>query len=75
FVIDKTLGFRVKADDEVEGIDISEHAESGYDLSPSTGGAGGGAFAMAGITPGGAKPASPEVPEPAAAPVDEKVAG
>ena len=51
FVIEKTIGFRVKAEDEVEGIDIAEHAESGYDLSPSTGGGGGGAFAMAGIGP------------------------
>ncbi|MGR6317812.1 ammonium transporter [Micromonospora soli] len=76
FVIDKTIGFRVSAEAEVEGIDVAEHAESAYDLSPTTGGSGaGGAFAMAGI--GAAKPA----PEPAVAtdepaePVSEKVAG
>ncbi|MCW3813552.1 ammonium transporter [Micromonospora sp. DR5-3] len=75
FVIDKTIGFRVSAEAEVEGIDVAEHAESAYDLSPTTGGSAGGAFAMAGI--GTAKPA----PEPAeeaaepAAPVSEKVAG
>ena len=51
FVIDKTIGFRVKAEAEVEGIDIAEHAESGYDLSPAGGGGGGGAFAMAGHRP------------------------
>ncbi|MFE9205814.1 ammonium transporter [Micromonospora sp. NPDC007230] len=75
FVIDKTIGFRVSAEAEVEGIDVAEHAESAYDLSPTTGGSAGGAFAMAGI--GAAKPApepTDESDEPAA-PVSEKVAG
>jgi ammonium transporter, Amt family len=31
-VIDKTMGFRISADDEVSGIDLAEHAETGYDL-------------------------------------------
>ncbi|MEV4563136.1 ammonium transporter [Nonomuraea sp. NPDC049419] len=31
-VIDKTMGFRIKAEDEVTGIDITTHAETGYDL-------------------------------------------
>jgi Amt family ammonium transporter len=31
-VIDKTMGFRVAAEDEVTGIDLTEHAETGYDL-------------------------------------------
>ena len=31
-VIDKTMGFRISADDEVSGIDVAEHAETGYDL-------------------------------------------
>jgi Amt family ammonium transporter len=31
-VIDKTMGFRVAQDDEVTGIDITSHAETGYDL-------------------------------------------
>ena len=35
FVIEKTIGFRVTTEAEVEGIDIAEHAESGYDLSPA----------------------------------------
>ncbi|MBG0812924.1 ammonium transporter [Planomonospora sp. ID82291] len=31
-VIDKTMGFRISAEDEVAGIDITTHAETGYDL-------------------------------------------
>ena len=73
FVIDKTIGLRVSAEAEVDGIDIAEHAESGYDLSPTTGSSGG-AFAMAGI--GAGKPASePAVEADESAPVSEKVAG
>jgi Amt family ammonium transporter len=74
-VIKKTIGLRSDAEDEVAGIDVAEHAESAYDLSPTTGSSAGGAFAMAGI--GATKPA-PETAEPAdepAAPVSEKVAG
>ena len=73
FVIDKTIGLRVSAEAEVDGIDITEHAESGYDLSPTTGSSGG-AFAMAGI--GAGKPgAEPAVEPDESAPVSEKVAG
>ncbi len=32
-IIDRTIGFRLTEDDEVEGIDLAEHAESGYDLT------------------------------------------
>jgi len=28
----KTIGFRVSSEDELEGVDSSEHAETGYDL-------------------------------------------
>ncbi|MEV4131229.1 ammonium transporter [Dactylosporangium sp. NPDC049742] len=71
FIIEKTIGFRVSAEAEVEGIDISEHAESGYDLhNPGGGGGSAGAFALAGI--GGSASAS----APAAqAPASESVAG
>ena len=31
-VLDKTLGLRVKGDDELEGLDLSQHGESGYSL-------------------------------------------
>jgi Amt family ammonium transporter len=34
-VIDLVIGFRVDAEDEVNGIDVSTHAESAYDLGPS----------------------------------------
>ncbi|WP_025618677.1 ammonium transporter [Salinispora cortesiana] len=54
-VLEKTIGFRISKEAEVEGIDITEHAESGYDLSPAAGSAGGGAFAAAGLA--GGKPA------------------
>ena len=32
FAIDKTLGFRVKNEDEVAGVDLAEHGETGYVL-------------------------------------------
>jgi ammonium transporter, Amt family len=38
FGIDKTIGFRLDREDEVEGIDGVEHAESGYDFATSGGG-------------------------------------
>ncbi|MFC4057531.1 ammonium transporter [Planomonospora corallina] len=31
-VIDRTMGFRISQEDEVTGIDITTHAETGYDL-------------------------------------------
>ncbi|MFI7616932.1 ammonium transporter [Nonomuraea terrae] len=31
-IIDKTMGFRITAEDEVTGVDITTHAETGYDL-------------------------------------------
>jgi ammonium transporter, Amt family len=66
----KALGlFRVKAEDEIDGIDINEHKESAYDFSTPTSG-GGGAFAQAGIGTGGggggaARPSAPAEPTPA----------
>ncbi|MBU6352749.1 MAG: ammonium transporter [Actinomycetales bacterium] len=32
FVIEKTIGFRVKVEDEQVGVDLSEHAESAYEM-------------------------------------------
>ncbi len=61
-----TVGFRASHEAEVDGIDIAEHKESAYDLTP-TGGSSGGAFALAGI--GGSGPAAgaagPATTEPA----------
>jgi len=31
-IIDKTMGFRVSAEDEVMGVDVAQHAESAYEL-------------------------------------------
>jgi Amt family ammonium transporter len=36
FIIEKTIGFRVKKDSEVEGVDLSEHAETAYEMSSSS---------------------------------------
>ena len=36
-VIDKLLGFRISPDDEVNGIDLSEHAESAYEFFETSG--------------------------------------
>lgn len=33
-ILQKTIGFRVSREDELQGIDMTEHAESGYDLTP-----------------------------------------
>jgi Amt family ammonium transporter len=65
FVINKTIGFRVSKEAEIDGIDLAEHAESAYDTTP-TGGSGG-AFAMAGLKPGSKTEES--------APVSEKISG
>jgi Amt family ammonium transporter len=36
FAIEKTIGFRIKTDKEVEGIDLNEHAETAYEMSSSS---------------------------------------
>ncbi|MFY0408372.1 ammonium transporter [Solicola sp. PLA-1-18] len=38
-LIDVTIGFRISEEDEVSGIDLVEHLESGYDFTGNTGGA------------------------------------
>jgi Amt family ammonium transporter len=66
-VIDKTIGFRVKSEVEIDGIDVAEHAESGYDLAPS------GGMALAGSA---ARPsAAPARPAGSSPSESEKVAG
>ena len=32
FIIEKTIGFRVRVEDEQAGVDLSEHAESAYEM-------------------------------------------
>lgn len=36
FAIEKTIGFRITKDAEIEGIDLKEHAESAYEYASST---------------------------------------
>jgi Amt family ammonium transporter len=63
WIIQKTIGFRVTTDAEVDGIDNAEHAESGYDFASVGGGGGTGAFALAGISKvPGQQEASPNGP-------------
>jgi Amt family ammonium transporter len=38
FLLEKTLGFRVSRDTELEGIDLVEHAESAYEFDGAPGG-------------------------------------
>ena len=33
-ILEKTIGFRVSKEDELEGVDTTIHAETGYDLTP-----------------------------------------
>ena len=39
YAIYKTIGFRIDEEDEVEGIDFTEHSETGYDFVSRSGGA------------------------------------
>ncbi len=59
-----TVGFRASHEAELDGIDIAEHKESAYDLTP-TGGSSGGAFALAGISTGSPAAAAAADPAPA----------
>jgi Amt family ammonium transporter len=54
-VIEKTMGFRLEQDAEVAGIDLEEHAESGYDISGVTGGRFGSGAVTTSTTAPGAK--------------------
>ncbi len=38
FLLEKTIGFRISKDAELEGIDLVEHAESAYDFEGNLGG-------------------------------------
>ena len=54
YLLDKTLGFRVSKDEEIEGIDLSEHAETAYEFE-TRGGSGLGAVLSAAHATEGAK--------------------
>ncbi len=68
--IEKTIGFRVTRDAEIEGVDTAEHAESAYDFAP-TGPAS--AFALAGVGAGKADADGSTTPDDV--PATSKVAG
>ncbi|MEV4538318.1 ammonium transporter [Asanoa sp. NPDC049518] len=70
WVVKKVVGLRATPEAEVEGIDVAEHAESAYDLSPAGGGGAASAFQLAGIT---AAKSNSDVPDEK--PVSEKVSG
>jgi Amt family ammonium transporter len=38
FIVDKTVGLRVSEDDELTGLDLSQHAEVGYSFAEGGGG-------------------------------------
>jgi Amt family ammonium transporter len=44
------MGFRITDEAEISGIDLEEHAETGYDLTPTSAGRVGGAFSQAGVS-------------------------
>ncbi len=67
-IIKSVKGLRVDEDAEVGGIDIADHGESAYDMTPASGSSG--AFAMAGI--GGS---SGGIDADGKADVSQKVAG
>jgi len=50
YAIAKTIGFRIDEEDEVEGVDFTEHSETGYDFVSRSGGAS--------VLTGGSPPAS-----------------
>jgi Amt family ammonium transporter len=72
FAIQRTIGFRASSEAEVDGIDLAEHAESGYDLAPAGGGSG---FALAGLGGAHAAGGGAVAPAPAEGQRTEKVPG
>jgi Amt family ammonium transporter len=58
-ILQKTIGFRVDREDELDGVDNSEHAETAYDLGTLGGGRRGG-LAPAGVNRADSKAAANE---------------
>ncbi len=59
-IIHKTMGFRITTDDEVQGIDLTTHAETAYELSDATYG---GHFAAGGGSGSGSNDRQSQVKE------------
>jgi Amt family ammonium transporter len=49
-VLDKIMGLRVSAEDEMSGIDLAVHAESAYEIGTPHGASGGGSGILAALT-------------------------
>ena len=62
-VVNRTIGFRIDAEQESTGIDEAEHAESAYDFSGLVVGGGGGALQQA-VGHGGTAPSTPREGQP-----------
>ncbi|MBK6874804.1 MAG: ammonium transporter [Kineosporiaceae bacterium] len=60
--IDKTIGFRLNADDQEAGADLVEHAETGYELGATTAGGYRSGSVLSGATKVTAPSATSEVP-------------
>ena len=50
WLLEKTLGFRISRDAELEGVDLTEHAETAYDFEGNLGGGFGGGGGVATAT-------------------------
>ena len=57
FAIEKTIGFRAHPDDEESGVDLSEHAETAYELGTTSGGTG---FRPSGVLSGASRSSKDE---------------
>jgi ammonium transporter, Amt family len=51
-IIEKTIGFRIDKEAEINGIDLSEHAETAYEFSGFGGGSGGGSLISPSVSTG-----------------------
>lgn len=58
-IVDKLIGVRVDDEEEITGLDLSQHSEVGYDLS-GLGGSAGGFITSLGLAPNVAPELSPE---------------
>jgi Amt family ammonium transporter len=45
YLLEKTIGFRISRDEEIEGVDVTSHAESAYELDSRSGSGLGGILA------------------------------
>ena len=54
-IIEKTIGFRINQEAEINGIDLAEHAETAYEFSGFGGGSGGGSLISPSVSVTGEK--------------------